>query len=160
MEELKEQLIRDAQASGICDEGLHRMLDAPDVDALVEYYLANPDWCMERDYPTLDFLREHFPEIEDKGVYVEKTFEGELLNERQVYIFHRCRGTVRVGLNVEEKLIPMIYVGNGCRLKIVGEKTDKRANVTRVPIYLFGRNDIAARDNRYVKFIQFRNKGL
>lgn len=162
MKDLKERLMEEARAKGICAEGYGTMR-TDDIDALVDYYIQNPDWAMERDYPTLAVLREHFSNIEDKGVFVGKTFHGELLNERQAYIFHNCRGTVRVGLNIGKAIIPMLYVANGCRMRIVGagdaepRRSDER---TIVPIYSFGKNDISAHDNKYVKFQRHKNEML
>ncbi len=160
MGDIKELLMNEAKAKGCCAKGFEDMRNS-DIDELIDYYLANPDWCMERNFPTLEVLREHFSHIEDKGVFVDKTFAGELLNERQVYVFHNCKGAIKVGLNVKDALIPMLYIANNCRLRIVGvgdvlpSRDDLR---TEIPIYSFGKNDISARSNRYVEFFHYRNK--
>lgn len=154
--DLKQLLIDGACKKGICSPGLSMMQDAADIDSLIDYYLANPDWCLERSFPTLPFLRENFSGIEDKGVFVCKTFRGEMLNEKQVYIFHKCRGTIKVGLNVDKGIIPMLYLANGCRMRIVGVGTGKHVkSPSVVPVYMFGRNDMSARDNKYVVFRKF-----
>lgn len=150
-----------ARSGGICSEGFLTMKHTHSLGELVDYYVANPDWCMERDYPSLDVLREHFAHIESKGVFVDKHFKGELLNERQAYIFHNCRGTIKVGLNVDKSLIPMLYVGNGCRLCIVGTgevRSRRKAMSVRVPVYIFGKNDVTARSNDYVTFVKYKNE--
>ncbi len=160
MSNLIEQLKEQAKAKGICTEGYHNLCIL-DKDALVDYYLSIPDWCLERDFPSYPMLHEHFADCEDKGVYVGKTFHGEILNEHQSYIFHNCKGTVKVGLSVEQSIIPMLYVANGCRLRFVGagdyapKNPDERSIV---PVYSFGKNDISARDNRYVKFHHYKNE--
>lgn len=154
MEDLKLHLMKLAREKGICIDGYSEMR-TDDIDALIDYYINNPDWCLERDYPTLDFLKKHFSGIEDKGVFVGKTFNGEILNERQVYIFHNCKGTVKVGLNVEFENIPMLYVANKCRLRFVGIgdiKPNRESGRTQVPVYIFGKNDVSAHDNMYVVF--------
>lgn len=158
MNTLKEKLMLEARAKGICAEGYGTMR-VDDIDALVDYYIENPDWALERDYPTLAVLKEHFSGMGDKGVFVGRTFHGEVLNDLQAYIFHDCKGTVKVGLNVEKKIIPMLYVANGCRLRFVGvgdyapRNPDERCIV---PLYSFGRNDISARDNKYVMFNRYK----
>lgn len=162
MADLKDQLIEGAITKDVCDKGLSRM-KASTVDALIDYYLEMPDWCLERDFPSLDFLRENFTGIEDKGVFVDKTFKGELLIDKQVYVFHNCKGTIKVGLNVDKALIPMLYIANGCKLKIqgVGELIPrKKDNRAMVPIYSFGKNDVSAKDNNWVKFIHYRHNLL
>lgn len=146
-----------ARNSGICKDGYIRMASSTE-EELVEFYLESPDWCLERDYPTLDYLRANFSDIEDKGVYIDRTFRGELLNDRQVYIFHNCKGTVKVGLNVDKAVIPMLYIANGCRLRFVGVgdvRPQRDSQRTEVPLYVFGRNDVSARDNVYVKFNRY-----
>ena len=157
MNNLKEILINTAHAKGICAEGYKQMLGSADIGVMVDYYIANPDWCMERDFPTLPMLRNHFTNVSNKGVFVDRTFNGELLNDLQTYIFHNCKGTIKVGLNVDKAIIPMLYLANGCRLHImgVGEVIPKKPS--EVPVYVFGMNEVSARDNKYVKFITYKH---
>lgn len=162
MNNLKEQLMEQARQKGICEDG-YKSMRGDSVDELVQYYLENPDWCLEREYPSLPFLRRNFSNIENKGVFIDKTFHGELLNDLQVYIFHKCRGTIKVGLNVDKSIIPMLYVANGCRLRIVGVgdvKPRHDSERTQVPIYTFGRNDISSKDNLFVRFIHYKHSLL
>lgn len=154
--------MNEARVKGICVNG-YNIMRMDDTDALIEYYLQNPDWCLERDYPTLKFLKNNFSDIENKGVFVGKKFKGEVLNEKQVYIFHNCTGSVKVGLNVEKANIPMIYIANGCKIRFVGIgdiKPTKESGRTEVPIYIFGHNDLSAKDNKYVKFNKYFNPML
>ncbi len=156
---MKDELVRVARERGICGEGYKRML-ASDREGLVEYYIQNPDWCMERGFPDLQTLRSEFSDCEDKGVFVGKVFHGEELTERRVYIFHNCKGTIKTGLNLDSAVIPMLYVANGCRLRIVG--TGVRMPLRdrpMVPVHVFGKNDVSARDNAYVRFDRY-NRGL
>lgn len=155
--ELKQLLIDGAQGKGICSQGYERMR-CSNVDALIDYYLANPDWCLERDFPDLQTLSERFADIEDRGVYVGKEFHGEVLNDLQVYIFHNCRGTINVGLNVDKAIIPMLYLANDCRMRIVGIGDIKPQTPSEVPVYTFGENDVAAQDNEFVRFMHYKSK--
>lgn len=152
--EIKEKLMADAKQNDICAEGYSHMR-ASDRDMLIEYYVANPDWCLERDFPKLEVLTEHFSDCEDKGVYVNKTFNGELLNDLQAYVFHHCKGTIKVGLNTEKAILPMLYIANGCRLRIVGIGDVELPKRSEIPIYVFGKNDLSARNNRLVKFTKY-----
>lgn len=153
--ELKEILMEGARRGGICAEGYDKMRGYGR-DKLIDYYIENPDWCLERDFPTLSVLRECFSDIEDKGVYIDKTFNGELLNDLQAYIFHNCKGTIKVGLNVEKAVLPMLYLSNGCRLRIIGTGVLTK-NPSEIPVYTFGENDVSARNNRYVRFRKYAN---
>ena len=159
-EGLKEQLINTAHAKGICAEGYKQMLGSTDANAMVDYYVQNPDWCLEGDFPTLQMLTDKFSDCEDKGVFVNKTFHGEVLNDLQTYILHNCKGAIKVGLNVEKAIIPMLYLANGCRLRIVGVGDVVPKIPSEVPVYVFGKNDYSAKDNKYVKFVTYKHKVL
>ena len=158
MNNLKEKLINTAHAKGICAEGYRQMLGSADAGAMVDYYVANPDWCLERDFPTLGTLREHFADCVDKGVFVDRTFHGEVLNDLQTYIFHNCKGTIKVGLNIEKAIIPMLYLANNCQLEIIGVGDVILNKPSTVPVYIFGENEVDAKDNKYIKFNIYKNE--
>ncbi len=151
--QLKERLMSDARSGGICAEG-YGLMRGYDRDKLIAYYLSNPDWCMERGFPSLDILRSEFSDIEDKGVYVGKTFDGEVFSEKQVYIFHDCKGQIRVGWDMDNAVIPMLYFANGCDITIV---SDGKINPfpIQVPLYSFGDNWIYAISDTEVNFKLF-----
>lgn len=153
-------LIGDARRLGICAEGFGKMSRAASKDELVDYYVQNPDWCLERDFPTMQILTDSFSDCEDKGVFVDKTFHGEVLNDLQAYVFHNCKGTIKVSLNVEKAIIPMLYLANGCRLRIVGTGEVVPKRPMEVPVYVFGQNDYSAKDNKFVKFNIYKHKLL
>lgn len=131
--QLKETLMEDARRGGICAEGYGQMRGY-DRDGLIGYYLANPDWSIERGFPSLELLRREFSDIEDKGVYVGKTFDGEVFSEKQAYIFHDCKGAIRVAMDYDNAVIPMLYFANGCKIRVECEqKNDPAINV---PLYI------------------------
>ena len=160
MKDIKDDLIRTAHAKGICADGYRQMLESADIDALIEYYTAQPDWCLERNFPDLETLREHFANAGNKGVFVDKTFHGELLNDRQAYVFHNCKGTIKVNLNVEKSIIPMFYFANGCDMTVEFKQLPslpgiKKIPFIKVPIYSFGKNDVVADCNENVAFLTY-----
>lgn len=157
--ELKNLLIREARAKGLCNDGYKNMREC-DIAALVKYYTIHPDWCMEREYPSFDMLKERFSNCEDMGVFVDKTFSGETFNERQAYIFHRCRGTVRVSLNINKAIIPMLYFGNECDITIEGVNVGENRMPTIIPLYIFGENIIATKEAPFVVFRQYDHELL
>lgn len=131
--QLKETLMKDARRGGICAPG-YELMRGYDREGLIGYYLANPDWCMERGFPSLELLRREFSDIEDKGVFVGKTFDGEVFDKLQTYIFHDCKGTIRVAMDYDNAVIPMLYFANGCKIRVeCGQKNDPAINV---PLYI------------------------
>ena len=156
--QLKEALMEGARNNGICAEGYGQMRGY-DRDGLIRYYLTNPDWCMERGFPSLELLRREFSDIEDKGVFVGKTFDSEVLSEKQVYVFHDCMGTVRIGWDVENAIIPMLYCANGCDMVFVSDNSDN-PNPVPVPVYVFGENEIKNFSDSSIKFTVYSEKVL
>lgn len=133
MNDIKEELMEDARAKGICAEG-YGLMRGYDRDGLIGYYVANPDWCMERGFPSLRLLRREFSDIEDKGVYVGKTFDGEVFDKLQTYVFHDCKGTIKVAMDYDNAVIPMLYFANGCDMRVECEQSNTPA--INVPLYV------------------------
>lgn len=122
-----------ARRGGICAEG-YGLMHGYDRDGLIDYYVQNPDWAIERGFPCIELLRREFSDIEDKGVFVGKTFDGEVFDKLQVYIFHDCKGTIKVAMDYENAVIPMLYFANGCNIRVECEqKNDPAINV---PLYI------------------------
>ena len=136
--QLKEMLMEEARRGGICAEGFREMR-TDSIGKLVDYYVANPDWCMERSFPSLEILRREFYDCEDKGVFVGRTFNGEVFSERQVYVFHDCKGTIKVAMDYDNAVIPMLYFANGCNMTISCDQPDNPP--IRVPLYVTDEGD-------------------
>ena len=133
MDNLNRCLAQDARIKGICKDGYKRIIDSCR-DEAINFYLECPDWSIERGFPSLELLRREFADIEDKGVFVGKTFDGEVFDKLQAYIFHDCKGTIRVAMDYDNAVIPMLYFANGCRIRVECEqKNDPAINV---PLYI------------------------
>lgn len=130
--QLKEVLMEDARRGGICAPG-YELMRGYDREGLIGYYIQNPDWCMERGFPSLELLRREFSDIEDKGVFIGRTFNGEVFDKLQAYIFHDCKGTIKVAMDYDNAVIPMLYFANGCDITVRCEQINSPA--IHVPIY-------------------------
>lgn len=137
--QLKETLMGNARKVGICADG-YGLMRGYDRDGLINYYVSHPDWCLERDFPSIELLRDEFSDIEDKGVFIDKTFNGETFGKKQAYIFHNCAGTIKVAMDYDNAVIPMLYFANGCRASVVCDQPNNPA--IKVPLYIFGKNEI------------------
>ena len=122
----------------------------------IRLYKQTIDWALEEEYPDLDFLRKEFINQEKEGLFIDYFFDGDILNEHQVYVFHNCRGTIRVGLNLAKKIIPMCYFANNCDMTILGVEEDKDYP-DRVPLYIFGENKINATNSNSIEVRIFRS---
>lgn len=148
MKDIKDLLMKEARVNGICVDGYNDMRGF-DLDQLVDYYIKNPDWCLERDFPSLKLLRTYFSNQLKKGVFVDLSFSNDELKDNLVYIFHNCDGKIKTRLNVEKAIIPMFYFANGCDMTIHCDENIK------IPIYIFGHNKIKTRGN--AEFLIYRH---
>lgn len=70
--ELIQQLKIDGIAKGLCRPWQGKLHIGLSTEELVKLYIQGIDFCISEDYPTLDFLREHFRgKCEPFGVYVD-----------------------------------------------------------------------------------------
>lgn len=151
--ELIEELISEGKSRGICTDGLRHIMSG-DKEAMVDYYIRIIDWGLENDFPDLDKLRAEFSGFEDKGVYIGKTFSGEVFDKLQSYVFHDCKGRIRVAMDYDNAVIPMLYFANGCDISIECEQRNEPA--IRVPVYVFGDNKVNTVNDENVEFKYYK----
>lgn len=133
--DIKKTLMQEAKEMGICKDGYNDMRGF-DIEELVDYYIKNPDWCLERSFPSKHLLDEYFKRYQHKGIYIDCDFEDIHFNDKLVYVFHNCKGTIKTSLNLEKSLIPMLYFANHCDMHIHCNENIK------IPLYIFGHNNI------------------
>lgn len=122
----------------------------------IELYKKTVDWALEEGYPALTTLRKYFSDCDAYGIYVDQEFHDDILKDHQVYVFHNCRGTIRTGLNLEKKIIPMMYFANGCDMTVKSASSDGRS--IRVPLYVFGQNRISAEQSDDIYCVTYRKE--
>lgn len=132
-DQLKQHLMALAHHGGICADGYRHMADS-DRRGLIAYYLSCPDWCLERGIPDIDTLRSLSADIEDCGIFVDRDFDGEVFDARQVYVFHHCRGLINVAMDYSRAVIPMLYFANGCDITV--SCTQANSPAIKVPLYV------------------------
>ena len=149
-------LRREASAHHMCAENRHA-LDCADTEAeAIALYIKTIDWALEEGYPSIEVLRRYFTDCEEYGIFVDKVFHGELLDDRQVYVFHHCKGTIRTGLNIPRRRIPMLYFANGCEMSLLAKAQPLSIKPSMVPLYVFGENHISTEsDQEYVTWRVF-----
>lgn len=130
----KDELLKKAKDKGMCAENYAALYACKSKDEAIKLYFKTIDWALENDYPSLEVLRRDFNEHGYNGLFVDKAFDGELLNKQLVYVFHNCKGHIKVRLNVEDAIIPMLYFANDCQIHIECDEPIK------IPLYIFGKN--------------------
>lgn len=126
-----ESLISRAIQKKMCSEYLTLLKACTSISQAFPLYLKNPTWALSEDFLPLNVIRKVKTEAKQHGIYVDYNFENELINEKQVYILHSCKGKIRVKLNLEKKIIPIFYLAHGCDVEIEIEGDIK------VPIYRY-----------------------
>ena len=147
----KEYLLRQARLESMCTENIDTLRVCETKADAVALYKKTIDWALEKNYPPVNFIRNEFGDCEDLGIFVDKTFYGEILNEHQCYVFHNCRGHITVDINIEKRIIPMLYFANGCHLRITRAETLQSSHI-KVPLYIYGENTIITKDTGNITF--------
>ena len=153
----KKYLQEQARAHRMCADNRAYLNACETKSDAIRLYKQTVDWALQEGYPDIDFLRAEFASNEADGLFVDKHFEGEVLNEHQAYVFHHCTGTVRIGLNLAKKLIPMCYFANGCNMTILGIENDCILP-DRVPLYIFGDNEIEAKNSNSIQVRMYHHQ--
>ena len=138
----------------MCAENRTALDEVESMHDAIALYKKTIDWALEEGYPCMDTLRHYFSDCEVDGVFVDKEFHGETLNDHQVYVFHNCKGTIHVGLNIDRRIIPMLYFANGCDMDIRG--ISGQGNQVRVPLYIFGANRIGAEQSEDIECLIYK----
>lgn len=70
------ELVAEASRKGICGEWKQMMRDATSLDALVQMYVKGIDFCVNRHFPSLEYMEANFKGVcERYGVYVNERVE-------------------------------------------------------------------------------------
>lgn len=116
--ELVQQLKKDGIDKGLCRLWQMKLRQDIDYKSLIELYMRGIDFCIMNDYPTVDFIREHFKgKCEEFGVFIDDDVEQKnapniVLNGNcrafleydgysvaNIYARHNTRGSVNVSDN-------------------------------------------------------------
>lgn len=115
---LVQQLKKDGIDKGLCRLWQMKLRQDIDYKSLIELYIRGIDFCIMNDYPTVDFIREHFKgKCEEFGVFIDDDVEQKnapniVLNGNcrafleydgysvaNIYARHNTRGSVNVSDN-------------------------------------------------------------
>ncbi len=96
MKNFAKQLQKEAQALGACSPGLLDLKNTGDNKAaLVQLYLSKLEFCLEHDFPSNDFIREHGKGIiEDFGVFLDDKID--ITNYRKCVALGNTSGEINI----------------------------------------------------------------
>lgn len=65
---LQEQIKQDGIKLGMCDKFVE-MWGEPDIKTLCEFYFRGQDFCIEKNFPSIELFEQHSKEIAPYGIY-------------------------------------------------------------------------------------------
>lgn len=69
----------------ICDEWFIKLQQTKSIDELIKMYISGIDFCFSNDYPSKDYIRQHFKgKMEEYGVFLDDTIAID--NKRKVIL--------------------------------------------------------------------------
>lgn len=112
--EVNKRLARDAKKKGICEEWFARLVETKDKGELIKMYLKGIDFCLSNEYPSNEFIRQHFVgTCEAFGVFLDEPITAE--NFQHVVALGDCEGAATYdGWNVGQ-----VFLKHRSRLKVL-----------------------------------------
>lgn len=94
--ELSNILKQMAVDNELCQEHQEKW-DYYTVDRLLDYYVQNPEWCIQNNYPGKEFILKNFSiyDLNCHGIYIDQDITGIDIN-KQIIMLHDCTGQIEV----------------------------------------------------------------
>jgi hypothetical protein len=93
MEHLGKELARQAKEKGICEDWYKDLLKTNDTPKLLGMYLKGIDFCLSNDYPSNEFIRNHFVgKMESYGVHLDEELSEK--NVKKLVALGLCTGDI------------------------------------------------------------------
>lgn len=90
---ISQTLAAGAKKKGICKNGLDQLLKTQYTADFVQLYVDGLEFCLVNDFPSNDFIREHFKgKMEPQGVHLDEVFMTK--NDRRVIALGKCNAIV------------------------------------------------------------------
>jgi molybdopterin converting factor small subunit len=111
-----EQMRNDGAGKGLCRLYQLRLRDGLSVKDLSDLYKGGMKFCIDNDFPTLDFLREHYRgKCEEYGVYIDDAVAEELHNPDTVVM----NGESVAFFRYNEYTVSQLYVRHTSKAAVV-----------------------------------------
>lgn len=112
--ELQEQIKQEGIKLGMCDKFVE-MWGEPDIKKLCEFYFRGQDFCIEKDFPSLELLKEYADETAQYGLYAKN---GNSVGQSHVAVLGDAEVTVDVNsvtdLTVRHNAVVVVRLYGKC----------------------------------------------
>lgn len=117
MENVREKLILEAERLGACRKGLRNLpLTIP---GIVQRWKENIDFALEKDFPSVDFIKENFDAklLRDNLVYVDEHLNIEDAPNGVYMLNGNCTGTI----HFRQWAAATVYVRHTSEITVIAE---------------------------------------
>lgn len=103
-----------AKAAGACPEGVQAILDRGKPEELIQLYKKKIDFCMEQNFPSNEYLSEHFDSdlLAGNGILLNRT--AKLENSDFVVLL----GGSEVEMTVDQYTVSQVHVKHASKAKL------------------------------------------
>ncbi len=113
------ELRSSAISLGLCRQWQNQWSDNLTNSQLISMFRRGQDFCIEHDFPSLDYIRQTFPkpELERGGVYLDTELDRTLGNGTYI-VLGSCRGVVRF----PRWSAAVLYVRHDSRIRVEADE--------------------------------------
>lgn len=151
--EMAENRVITYSGTTLCDNYHGPLKRCHSASQAIRLYKNCISWALQEQYPTKEdlLLFADRETLAENGVFIDKHFEGELINNHICCVFLNCTGDIRVRLNLEKTIIPMLYLSDGSKLRVEIE------DGSVVPVELYYGSKISTNKRKQIR-VKDRNK--
>ena len=122
MNALNQELKETAVGYGLCKHWQGMWSHYFYSDELIDMFIKGQDFCIEHDYPSLDFIRRNFSatDLQSNGVYVDAEIDSVLPSGTYV-VMGESHGTMRFG----RWTAAVVYLRHYSEIRLVADEMSK-----------------------------------
>ncbi|MCM1301915.1 MAG: hypothetical protein NC226_09355 [Bacteroides cellulosilyticus] len=118
--ELADTRIINYSGRSLCDNYRNPLERCETAAQAIRLYKNCISWALQERYPTKEDLLSFAPKevLAENGVFIDTEFDGQRIDSHICCVFLNCKGRISTGLNLEKKVIPMLYLSESSDLEI------------------------------------------
>lgn len=96
--ELNISLREMARSAGLCDEWYGQWSDEDSIDECLDKAIRGFDFCVNRDYPSLEFIRKHFKkeDLHRHRLFLDEEIDSTIDTNGYVILLGSCKGVLKI----------------------------------------------------------------
>lgn len=146
-----------SQKTPLCDDWYGKWNDDTDIDELLEKFVSGIDFCIENDYPSLEFARKYFTSKDKKealhrhNIYLDEEVNLVESNSGVWVLLGRCTGRI----TFDGWAVASVHVRHECSVRIDAEDLSR----VFVSVYEDAEADLSQQYGAVIKRYDLRENG-